>query len=151
MELFWISNLIEKSGIAGKGVTKNDVFFTLCVIFVATTFAISCNAQRVPDSKIDVTGNWQITISVAEGTITGKGSLSQMGDSVTGWIGPSENDPIRIKGMFRDGKLIITTLPQPGRTVAFDRVELKVNADSLSGPIENGSHGKGTISFIRSK
>jgi hypothetical protein len=151
MELFLFSNLFEKLSLAGKGVIKMNTFLTLCLTLIATTFEISCNAQKAADSRVDVTGNWQIIISVAEGTITGKGSLSQIGYVVTGWIGPSENDPIRIKGMFKNDKLIINTLPQPGRTVAFDKVELKVNVDSMWGPIENGSHGKGTIKFIRSK
>ena len=151
MELFLIANLIEKFSPAGTRIVKNNVFLTLCFVFVAATFNIKCNAQRTADVKVDVTGNWQITISVAQGTITGKGSLSQMGEVVTGWIGPSENDPISVKGMFKDGRLTINTLPQPGRTVAFDKVELKVYVDSMSGPIESGSQGKGTIRFIRSK
>ena len=151
MELFLIANLIEKFSPAGTRIVKNNVFLTLCFVFVAATFNINCNAQRTADAKVDVTGNWQITISVAQGTITGKGSLSQMGEVVTGWIGPSENDPISVKGMFKDGRLIINTMPQPGRTVAFDKVELKVYVDSMSGPIESGSQGKGTIRFIRSK
>ena len=151
MELFLIANLIEKFSLAGTRIVKNNVFLTLCFVFVAATFNIKCNAQRTADAKVDVTGNWQITISVAQGTITGKGSLSQMGEVVTGWIGPSENDPISVKGMFKDGRLTINTLPQPGRTVAFDKVELKVYVDSMSGPIKSGSQGKGTIRFIRSK
>ena len=151
MELFLIANLIEKFSPAGTRIVKNNVFLTLCFVFVAATFNIKCNAQRTADAKVDVTGNWQITISVAEGTIMGKGSLSQTGDVVTGWVGPNENDPISITGMFKKGKLIIKTLPQPGRTVAFDQLELTVSVDTLSGAIENGSRGKGSIKFIRSK
>ena len=151
MEPLLISNGIKKFTSSVKDVTKNNVLLKLLLIFVATSVNISCNAQRSGGAKVDVTGNWQITISVAEGTITGKGSLSQTGDVVTGWVGPSENDPISITGMFKKGKLIIKTSPQPGRTVAFDQVELTVNVDTLSGAIENGSHGKGTIKFIRSK
>ena len=43
------------------------------------------------------------------------------------------------------------TSPQPGRTVAFDEVELSIDGDTMSGAIEHGSHGKGTIKFLRSK
>jgi hypothetical protein len=137
-------------GIA-KHASKNYVLLKLLFIFGAISVNISCNAQRLGSAKVDVTGNWQITISVAEGTIMGKGSLSQTGDVVTGWVGPNENDPISITGMFKKGKLIIKTLPQPGRTVAFDQLELTVSVDTLSGAIENGSRGKGSIKFIRSK
>jgi hypothetical protein len=131
--------------------TKNKVLLKLLLIFVTIAVCISCNVQRSTAAKVDVTGNWQITITVAEGTITGKGSLSQIGDVVSGWVGPNENDTIPITGMFKKYKLIIKTLPQPGRTVAFDKVELKVNGDTMSGAIENGSHDSGTIKFMRSK
>jgi hypothetical protein len=99
----------------------------------------------------DVTGTWRVTISTADGTITGMASLRQTGDVVTGWVGPSENDPIPITGKLKKGKLTLKTLPQPGRTVAFDKVDLRVDGDTMSGAIKQGSHGKGTIKFERQK
>jgi hypothetical protein len=133
-----------------KAYIKNNILLKLFLIFAAISFIISCNVQHSAVTKIDVTGNWAVTISVAQGTINGKGSLSQKGDVVSGWVGPSENDPIPITGMFKNGELIMKTLPQPGRTVAFDTAKLKVNVDSMYGAID-GSDGKGTIKFIRSK
>ena len=50
----------------------------------------------------DVSGTWRVTISRADGQITGKASFKQSGDKVTGWVGPSENDPIPITGTVRD-------------------------------------------------
>jgi hypothetical protein len=134
-----------------KNPFKNNVLLKFLLIFAIIAVTIPGNAQRSTAAKVDVTGKWEITMSVADGTITGKGSLSQIGNVVTGWVGPSENDTIPITGMFQKDKLIIKTVPQPGRTVAFDKVELTVNVDSLSGAIENGSHGKGTIKFMRTK
>ena len=134
-----------------KNAFRNNVLLKFLLIFFIIAATIPGNAQRSTAAKVDVTGKWEITISVADGTITGKGSLSQIGDVVTGWVGPTENDTIPVTGMFKKDKLIIKTVPQPGRTVAFDKVELTVNIDSLSGAIENGSHGKGTIKFLRSK
>ncbi len=99
----------------------------------------------------NVAGRWTVTISTAEGTIIGLAALKQTGDNVTGWVGPSENDPIPITGTFKNGKLVMKTLPQPGRTVAFDEVELSIDGDTMSGDIKEGSHGKGTIKFMRSK
>jgi hypothetical protein len=130
---------------------KSNVLLKLLLIFIAISAVISCGVQRPAATKVNVTGNWQVTISVAEGTITGKGSLSQSGEVVTGWVGPSENDPIPVTGKFKNGKLNIETMPQPGRTVAFDKVELKVDADTMYGVIEKGSQGKGTIKFMRPK
>jgi hypothetical protein len=130
---------------------KNNVLLKILVIFITISAVISCGAPRHAATNVNVTGNWQVIISVSEGTIIGKGSLSQNGEVVTGWVGPNENDPIPVTGMFKNGKLTIKTLPQQGRTVAFDKVELKVDADTMYGVIENGSHGKGTIKFIRLK
>jgi len=143
----WTKKFIRSTGNAIRVNSLLKLFLILVIISLIT----SCNIQRSTGARVDVTGKWQVTISVAEGTIIGKGSLSQIGDSVTGWVGPSENDPIPITGIFEKDKLIIKTLPQPGRTVAFDKVELKVNGDTMSGMIENGSHGNGTIKFMRSK
>lgn len=130
---------------------KKNILLKFLLLFVAFSVNISCKVQQPINTKVDVTGRWQITISVSEGTIMGKGSLSQNGEVVTGWVGASENDPIPVTGMLKEGKLVIKTLPQPGRTVAFDKVELKIVADTMYGMIENGSHGKGTIKFTRSK
>jgi hypothetical protein len=152
MEPLLISSWIKKfTCSAKKNAAKNNVLLKLLLVFVTISVNDSCNVQQSANAKVDVTGNWQVTISVAEGTILGKGSLSQSGEAVTGWVGPSEYDPIPITGIFKEGRLIIKTLPQPGRTVAFDKVELIVNLDTMSGAIVNGSHGKGTIKFIRSK
>ena len=99
----------------------------------------------------DVTGRWRVTISTADGTIIGIASLRQTGDVVTGWVGPSEKDPIPITGKLKKGKLTMKTSPQPGRTVAFDKVDLRVDGDTMSGAIKHGSHGEGTIKFERLK
>lgn len=117
---------------------------TLLTVFVLALMANTSVAA-------DVAGRWSITITTAEGTINGLGSLKQTGNEVTGWVGPSENDPIPVRGEFKKGKLILRTLPQPGRTVAFDEVVLTIEHDTMSGTIEHGSHGKGTIKFVRSK
>lgn len=106
----------------------------------------------------DVAGRWEILISTAEGPIRGVASLKQAGDEVTGWVGrpardgwagPSEDDPIPISGKLKKGKLVMKTRPRPGRTVAFDEVVLSIKGRTMSGAFERGSHGKGTIEFVR--
>src|SRR5215472_14110842 len=76
-----------------------------------------------PAMAADVTGKWRVTISIPGSEITGKASLKQTGDKVTGWVGPSEDDPIPVTGTLAGKKLTLKTLPQPGRTVAFDKCE----------------------------
>jgi hypothetical protein len=100
-----------------------------------------------PARAADVTGAWRVTISTPDGTITGKALLKQTGDTVTGWVGPSENDPILVHGTLRGNKLTIRTSPQPGRTVAFDKCDLTVNGDKMVGTIDTD---KGKIEFVRS-
>jgi hypothetical protein len=111
-------------------------FGLLCILMLAL-------AARAAD----VSGNWRVTISTAEGTITGKASFQQAGEAVTGWVGPSEDDPIPIHGTIHGDKLTIQTSPQPGRTVAFNRCEVTVSGGRMSGTIDT----KGKIEFVRSK
>jgi hypothetical protein len=106
-------------------------------------FAISV----APVRAADVTGNWRVTISTRDGAITGKASFKQTGHVVTGWVGPSESDPIPITGALKGNKLTIKTSPQPGRTAAFNRCDLTVNRDKTTGTIDTD---KGTIEFVRS-
>jgi hypothetical protein len=94
----------------------------------------------------DVSGNWRVTISRADGQITGKASFKQSGDKVTGWLGPSENDPIPITGIVKGNNLTIKTLPQPGRTVAFDTCEVTLNGNKMVGTIDTD---KGKIEFVK--
>ena len=112
------------------------------ILLLATLLLASSAVVRA----VDVTGNWQVTISTSEGTVTGKASLKQIGQNVTGWVGPSENDPIPVTGTVNGKKLKIMTHPQPGRTVAFDQCDLSVNDDDMAGPIDTD---KGKIEFAR--
>jgi hypothetical protein len=100
-----------------------------------------------PVRAADVTGAWRVTISTPDGTITGKASFKQTGHVVTGWVGPSENDPIPIAGTIKGNKLTIKTSPQPGRTVAFDKCDLTVKGEKMVGTIDTN---KGTIEFVKS-
>ncbi len=111
----------------------------LCVLFVAVV---------APLAAADVTGAWQVTITKPEGAITGKASFKQDGQSVTGWVGPSESDPIPITGTVKGDKLTLKTHPQPGRTVAFDQCVVTVNGDKMVGTIDTD---KGTIEFVKSR
>jgi hypothetical protein len=95
----------------------------------------------------DVTGNWRVTISTSDGTITGKASLKQTGDKITGWVGPDENDPIPITGILKGNKVTLKTSPQPGRTAAFDQCDLTVNGNKMVGTIDTN---KGKIEFVKS-
>jgi hypothetical protein len=97
----------------------------------------------------DVSGNWAVTITTADGKITGKAILKLSGDKVTGQIGPSEDATIPIEGVLSVDKLTLQTKPQPGRTAAFDSCDLTVGDEKMVGTIHGGDVGKGTIEFVR--
>lgn len=99
----------------------------------------------------DVTGNWTVTITTADGKITGKASLKQTGDKVTGQIGPSDDATILIEGVLTAQRLTLKTNPRPGRTAAFESCELTVGDERMVGTIQGGDAGKGTIEFVRTK
>ena len=104
-------------------------------------------ASSTPVRATDVTGTWRVTISTSDGTISGMASFKQIGEVVTGWVGPNENDPITIDGILKKNKLTIKTSPRPGRTAAFDKCEVTVKGDRMAGIID---FNKGTIEFVKS-
>jgi hypothetical protein len=116
------------------------------------------SAVKAPGRVADVTGTWRVTLSISDDVIgTGKASLKQTGDNVTGWVGPDEgsrhsqrseeNDPIPFTGILTGDKLTIKMSPQPGRTVAFNKIDLTVNGDKMVGTIDTNKEGK--IEFVR--
>jgi hypothetical protein len=96
----------------------------------------------------DVTGQWKVKISTPDGEITGVAAFTQHGDTVTGWLGPSETDPISIAAAIKGNKLTIWTHPQPGRNVAFARCDVTIDDDEMTGTIDTD---KGTIVFVRTE
>jgi hypothetical protein len=98
-----------------------------------------------------VSGAWAVTITAADGTITGEATLKQDGNKVTGQIGPAGDATIAIAGVLDGSKLTLKTNPRPGRTAAFETCELTVGDDKMTGTITGGDVGKGTIEFVRRK
>ena len=94
----------------------------------------------------DVRGRWEVRISTSDGDIHGVAAFTQNGEKVTGWLGPSESDPIPITLELKGNELTIWTHPQPGRNVAFDRCDVTVEGDKMSGTIDTD---KGKIEFTR--
>jgi len=121
--------------------SRRDVLLGLLLVLIA-----------VPTLGADVSGSWQVTITNKDGSITGVASLTQTGDQVAGWVGPSKDDPIPVAGTLKNNTLTLKTSPQPGRTVAFDRCTLAVAGDKMVGTFEqSGLRDAGKIKFVRSK
>jgi hypothetical protein len=116
-------------------------------VFVAALWIVVAAVAQA----VDVSGTWAVTITTASGTISGKASLKQAGDRVTGQIGPSADPTIPIEGGLSGTKLTLKTNPQRGRTAAFESCELTVGDDKMVGTIEGGDVGSGRIEFVRMK
>src|SRR5215831_19975443 len=89
----------------------------------------------------DVSGAWTVTITTADGKITGEATLEQTGSKVTGHIGPTGDATIAIAGTLEGNTLTLKTSHAPGRTAAFDICELTVADDKMSGTIKGGDAG----------
>jgi hypothetical protein len=61
----------------------------------------------------DVTGNWAVTISAADGEITGTASLKQAREKVTGHIGPVDDATIPVEGVLNAHQLTLKTSHDP--------------------------------------
>jgi hypothetical protein len=116
-------------------------------LLIVAGFLMLCFSAAI--EAADVTGHWAVTITTAEGKITGKASLKQTGDKVTGQIGPSADATISIEGVLTARKLTLKTNPRPGRTAAFDSCDLTVDDEKMAGTIRGGDAGEGAIEFVR--
>jgi len=116
-------------------------------LVIVPAFVLLCFSAAI--EAADVTGAWGVTITTADGKITGKAVLKQAGDKVTGQIGPSEDATIPVEGVLIKQKLTLKTNPQPGRTAAFDSCELTVGDHKMTGTVQGGDVGRGTIDFVR--
>jgi hypothetical protein len=105
-------------------------------------------AMPVPSGeKADITGSWNVKIvSTSDGEVHGLAAFTQTGDQVTGWLGPSESDPIPITIQVEGNRLTIRTHPQSGRNVVFARCDVTVDGDKMTGTIDSD---RGTIAFTR--
>jgi hypothetical protein len=103
----------------------------------------------VATKATNVAGHWSVTITTADGTITGESTLTSTGDQVTGQIGPSGDATIAVEGKLTGHTLTLKTHPRPGRTAAFDSCELTVGDQKMTGTIQGGDVGKGSIEFVR--
>ena len=110
--------------------------------------AAAVQAQETPTRKVDVSGAWDVKITLPDGSMSGLAVLSQDGDKVTGMLGPALTDMFPIEGTWDGDKLTIVARPRAGRTTAFATCELRGTSERMTGTIDTN---KGSIEFIRKK
>jgi hypothetical protein len=97
---------------------------------------------------VDVTGAWDVTITMGGRSVPGLAILSQDGSKITGMIGPALTDMMPADGTVEGNRLTLLTRPRTGRTAAFAKCEATVTGDRMTGTIDTD---KGTIELVLRK
>jgi hypothetical protein len=97
---------------------------------------------------VDVTGAWDVTITIQGRSVPGLAILSQDGSKITGMIGPAVTDMMPADGTMEGNRLTLLTRPRTGRTAAFAKCGATVTGDRMTGTIDAD---KGTIELVRRK
>ena len=110
-----------------------------------------CASQQAgnPAATADITGRWSVTITVGAQTITGLAVLTQSGDSVSGSMGPNEDNLHPLVGAVEGSRITLTMRPRPGRTTAFDKCYLTMDGEAMKGAAEGGRANQGVIQLVR--
>jgi hypothetical protein len=143
---------IKSNGLGITSFRKDFRELAWLSVTTMTFFLCGCSTHHKPDAttaSANVSGSWRVTIPRPDGAITGMGSFKQIGHDVTGWVGPSQDQPIRITGVVQENQFTFRTFPEPGRNVAFDRCSVTVSSDKMTGTIEGGDVSHGTIDFVK--
>ena len=116
--------------------------------FVTILFSAVVGQAQAPQQKVDVTGAWDVTITMSGCSVSGLAVLSQDGPKVTGMLGPALTDMFPVEGTWDGDKLTILARPRTGRTTAFTKCELTGTSERVTGTIDTN---KGSIEFVRKK
>jgi hypothetical protein len=118
--------------------------FTFLVVAAASSGMTGPAEQQ----KVDVTGAWDVTITIQGSAVSGLAILSQDGGTVTGMIGPALTDMMPAEGTVEGNRFTLLTRPRTGRTAAFAKCEATASNDRMTGTIDTD---KGTIAFVHRK
>jgi hypothetical protein len=119
---------------------------TTQVLTAVLLLAVVGQLQAAQAQKVDVTGAWDATITMPDGSVSGLAVLSQDGIKITGMLGRALTDMFPVEGTWDGDKLTILARPRKGRTAAFAKCELTGTRERMTGTIDTD---KGTIEFIR--
>ncbi len=115
-------------------------------VLAAVLLAVVGQMPAVQAQNVDVTGAWDVTITMADGSVSGLAILSQDGTTITGMIGAAVTDMFPVEGTWDGDKLTILARPRKGRTTAFAKCELTGTRERMIGTIDTD---KGMVEFIR--
>ena len=120
----------------------------LAGVLAVILYSAVVGQTQAPPPTVDVTGAWDVTITISDRSVSGLAVLSQDGPKVTGMLGPALTDMFPVEGTWDADKLTILARPRTGRTTAFTKCELTGTRERMTGTIDTN---KGTIEFVRKK
>ena len=118
----------------------------LRTVLAAVLLVVVGQMPAVHAQNVDVTGAWDVTITMADGSRSGLAILSQDGTTITGMMGAAVTDMFPVEGTWDGDKLTILARPRKGRTTAFAKCELTGTRERMTGTIDT-DHG--TVELIR--
>src|SRR5262245_61182365 len=102
--------------------------------------------QEAQAQKVDVTGAWDVTITMSGKSMSGLAVFSQDNGKVTGMFGAALTDMFPVEGTWEGDNLTIAAHPRKGRPTAFAKLELTGTRERLTGMMDTI---KGTVELIR--
>jgi hypothetical protein len=95
-----------------KGMKSMKTLFG--AIALALIAAAPLAAQSSASKPSSVAGNWDVAISMQDGTLPATMALAQEGKKVTGTFNSEHSGEVPVDGQFADGKLTFTTVVHSG-------------------------------------
>src|SRR5262245_19364065 len=102
-------------------------------------------AQGAPTQKVDVTGAWDVTITMSGQAMSGLAVFSQDDAQVVGMFGAALTDMFPVEGTWEGDNLTIVARPRKGRTTAFAKLQLTGTRERMTGPMDTN---KGPIELV---
>ena len=118
----------------------------LRTVLAAVLLVVVGQMPAVHAQSVDVTGAWDVTITMVDGSRSGLAILSQDGTKITGMMGAAVTDMFPVEGTWDGDKLTLLARPRKGRTTAFAKCELTGTRERMTGTIDTDN---GTVEFIR--
>jgi hypothetical protein len=116
---------------------------TACAV-LALALSVAVQAQEAKkDTKVDVTGTWDISIDTPQGAMPGVATFKQEGEKVTGTQSGPGGEETKLEGTVKDATLAyVLKINMQGNEMAIN-FSGKVDGNSIAGTFEFGGMGSG--------
>src|SRR5215208_536941 len=121
----------------------------MTVLVLASALA-ALPAAAQTESKVDVSGKWQFSVTTDAGTGTPTVTLKQQGDSLTGHYSSQTLGEAELKGIVKDGKITFRfKVEAQGTTLDVTYAGTVESKDAMKGTVDLGGMATGTFTAKR--